>query len=63
MVEIELGGNAYRIGKMNAFGQFHVSRKLAPVVPALIPVMSSVTKGELATGRASDRDSCGDVPM
>jgi hypothetical protein len=22
-----------------------------------------VTKGELATGRASDRDSCGDVPM
>lgn len=37
-MEIELNGNQYRIGKLNALDQFHVSRRIAPIIPTLIPV-------------------------
>jgi len=36
-VEIQLGGQTYRLGKMPAMQQFHVSRKIAALVPALAP--------------------------
>lgn len=44
MVEFDIQGRQYRADKLNAFQQFHVSRKIAPLVPALIPVFLSVTK-------------------
>ena len=31
-MEFEIGGNKYRSGKLNAFAQLHVSRKLAPII-------------------------------
>lgn len=36
--EIELDGNRYSLGRMSAMQQFHVSRRIAPILPALIPV-------------------------
>jgi len=44
MIEFDIGGHAYRADKLNAFQQFHVSRKIAPLVPALIPVFLEVAK-------------------
>jgi len=38
MSEFELGADSFRIGKLNAFQQFHLSRKVAPMIPTLIPV-------------------------
>ncbi|MGA3827393.1 phage tail assembly chaperone [Pseudomonas chlororaphis] len=38
MSDFELGADTYRIGKLNAFQQFHLSRKVAPMIPTLIPV-------------------------
>lgn len=38
MSDFELGADTYRIGKLNAFQQFHLSRKVAPIIPTLIPV-------------------------
>ena len=38
MSEFELGQHTYRIGKLDAFKQFHLSRKVAPIIPTLIPV-------------------------
>lgn len=38
MSEFDLGADTYRIGKLNAFQQFHLSRKVAPIIPTLIPV-------------------------
>lgn len=32
MTEIELGGNQYRVGKLDVFQQFHVARRIAPVL-------------------------------
>lgn len=36
--EIELAGHRYSLGRMSAMQQFHVSRRIAPIIPALIPV-------------------------
>ncbi|MDI2595024.1 hypothetical protein POF45_26905 [Pseudomonas sp. 681] len=38
MSEFDLGTDTFRIGKLNAFQQFHLSRKVAPMIPMLIPV-------------------------
>ena len=43
MTEIELNGQSYRVGKLDAFKQFHVSRKIAPMVPTLIPIFVEVS--------------------
>jgi len=47
MIEFELQGNQYRAGKLDAFAQLHVSRRIAPLIPALIPVFVRVAKGGL----------------
>lgn len=36
--EIELNGSHFSIGRLSAMQQLHVSRRVAPIVPALIPV-------------------------
>lgn len=49
MVEFNLNGQTYRAGKLDAFKQFHLSRKLAPIVPTLIPVFVKLSRdGDLA---------------
>ncbi|MBU9404032.1 hypothetical protein KTE13_30305 [Burkholderia multivorans] len=37
--EIELNGTRYAIGKLSAMQQFHVSRRIAPIIPPMIPVL------------------------
>lgn len=43
-VEIEVAGNAYRIGRLDAFRQFHLSRKIAPLMPKLLPAFMELSK-------------------
>jgi Phage tail assembly chaperone protein, TAC len=43
MVEFEIGGNNYRAGKLDAFKQLHVSRKLAGVLPKVLPALIAAT--------------------
>ena len=40
MSELEIGGNTYRINSMSAMTQFHVMRKLGPVLPGIVPVLA-----------------------
>lgn len=47
METIEIGDHSYTIGRLNALDQFHISRKIAPVIPTLIPIISEVAKGDL----------------
>jgi hypothetical protein len=47
-MEFEIAGNTYRAGKMPTFTQFHVSRRLAPVLSGL-----AVTAGEEAANFAA----------
>lgn len=45
MTEIDINGQKYRIGKLDAMRQFHLSRKIAPIIPTLIPVFVKLSKG------------------
>ncbi|MCM2571480.1 hypothetical protein NAT65_10350 [Achromobacter xylosoxidans] len=44
--ELDLNGHRYSIGKLSAKQQFHVSRRIAPIVPTLIPVFVRLAAGE-----------------
>jgi tail assembly chaperone len=44
MSEFELNGHEYRISKLTAMQQFHVNRKIAPLIPPLVPVFMKVHK-------------------
>lgn len=43
-MEFSIGDKNFRAGKLDAFKQFHVSRKLAPIIPTLIPVFVKISK-------------------
>ncbi len=43
--EIELNGERYAVGKLSALQQFHVSRRIAPIIPSLIPVLMRFATG------------------
>ena len=45
---MEINGIDYSIGRLNAVDQFHVSRKIAPIVPKLMPIIAEVAKGDLS---------------
>lgn len=47
-MQIKINNKNYTIGRLNALDQLHVSRKIAPIVPKLIPIVSEVAKGGLA---------------
>src|SRR5689334_16802135 len=38
MIEFDVAGKNYRADKLDVFQQFHVQRKVAPLIPPLIPV-------------------------
>src|SRR6266566_5255373 len=42
MQEIEINGKNYRVGRLNAIDQWHVFRKLAPVLSGLGQTFSSL---------------------
>lgn len=58
MEDIELGGNKYRIGRLNTFQQLHLSRKIAPILPKLIPLFSAIASRPKDT-EAFDLDNIG----
>ncbi|WP_236209011.1 phage tail assembly chaperone [Pseudomonas tohonis] len=55
MTEFELAGKNFRIGRMPAMQQFHLSRKVAPIIPTLIPVFLKLQAGNQQDG--------GDTPL
>jgi len=44
MTEFELDGKQYRIQKLNALQQFNLQRKIAPLIPPLIPAFVEIGK-------------------
>jgi hypothetical protein len=45
--EITLGENTYRIGQLNAIAQFHLSRKLAPLLVAASPAALAMSGSQV----------------
>ena len=58
MIEFEINGQNYRANKLDAFKQLHLSRKIAPVVPTLIPIFMKLAK---EGGLSEDISSLGEV--
>jgi hypothetical protein len=48
--EFESDGHLYRIRKLSAFQQFHLSRKIAPLIPPLVPIFLQFSKEERDAG-------------
>lgn len=44
MIEFEIDGKQYRAAKLDAIRQFHVSRKISPLIPLLVPVFVKIAK-------------------
>lgn len=57
--ELDLNGHRYSIGKLSAKQQFHVSRRIAPIVPTLIPVFVRLAAG--SRGITEDPGGMADV--
>lgn len=49
--EVTINGETYRIGKLTAFQQFHVSRKIAPLIPPLVPAFMSLSEVDMAADK------------
>lgn len=43
-MEFTIGEKQFRAGKLDAFKQLHVSRRIAPIIPPLIPIFVKVAK-------------------
>jgi len=52
-IEFDINGQAYRAAKLDTFKQLHVSRKIGPVVPKLLPAFLKIAESAKA-GAAKD---------
>ena len=57
MSEIEVNGKEYRLAKLNAMTQFHVSRRIMPVLASMAGEGDVMTKILHAVGELTDEDS------
>src|ERR1700756_1664736 len=58
MSEVEINGVKYTVARLNAFNQWHISRKLMPFLPALMPVVriwTAVARGESVSPEDEDK--------
>ena len=46
MIEFEIDGKQFRANKLDTFQQLHVSRRISPLIPLLIPVLLEVAKSK-----------------
>jgi hypothetical protein len=60
MIEFEIEGKQFRFDKLTAMQQFHVSRKIAPLIPPLMPIFAQIKKdGEKRVSVADDFEVIG----
>jgi hypothetical protein len=50
MLEFDIAGQQYRAGKLNAIQQLHLSRRLAPIIPKLLPALAGMEEGAIDVG-------------
>lgn len=60
--QIELNGQEYSLGRMSAMQQFHVSRRIAPLIPTLIPVFLKLKgKARVSEGGKISDDALAEI--
>ncbi len=69
MIEFEIAGapgqptSYYRSGKLDAFGQLHVARKLAPLLTKVAPPVAATADGQSISGTLTIRDQLYDLDV
>jgi hypothetical protein len=63
MIETTINEHEYRITKLGLFDQAHVTRKLAPVVPQLAPLITALTGDALVEAVEGDFSSMAEAIM
>ena len=56
MAEFSVNGQNYRSAKIDAMRQFHLSRKLAPIIPTLIPVFLQLAESRKGSDKPLSDD-------
>lgn len=56
MAEFSVNGQNYRSARIDAMRQFHLSRKLAPIIPTLIPVFLQLAEAAKTSGKPLSSD-------
>ena len=59
--EFELNGKNFKLNKINAFKQFHIVRRISPILAELLPVLEDFNKKQKATGGAVENQSFEEV--
>jgi hypothetical protein len=54
MTEFELGGRKFKTGKLNTFKQFHIVRRIAPILGELLPVITELQKSQKKNSHLSE---------
>lgn len=44
--EFEIGGRKFKVNKINVFKQFHIVRKIAPILSDLLPALQDAAKSQ-----------------
>lgn len=57
MNEFELNGRKFKIGKLNAFKQFHIVRRIAPILADLLPAIGEMQKLQKIKSNKTEAES------
>jgi hypothetical protein len=56
MNDFELGGRKFKIGKLNTFKQFHIVRRIAPILGSMMPIMVQLQKDQKKNTQLSEEE-------
>lgn len=48
-MDFELGGRKFQISKINALDQFHIARRMGPILADIVPIIQQLNKKKLDT--------------
>src|SRR5665213_171040 len=54
--DFEIAGKKFKISKINAFMQFHIVRRIAPLLSELLPALTVIQKSAQAMSSMSESD-------
>jgi hypothetical protein len=63
MIELEIAGRKYRTGKLNAKEQFHIVRRLAPLLAGLGESLSQIPTPVIVNGLDNEQTNSQDVDV
>ena len=61
MTEFEINGRKFKVGKLNAFKQFHIVRRISPVLADLLPAIKDFQRFQKVQGNKTEDQKLDEV--